>query len=49
MATPFGGKEVRERPNRDRILAADDVAHVVVSSRTLSERAMVSELDKMPS
>lgn len=48
VATPFGDKDVRDRPNRDRILAADDVAHVVVSSLTLSERAMVSELDIRP-
>ena len=48
VATPFGGKGMRERPNRDRILAADDVAQVVVSSLTLSDRAMVSELDIRP-
>lgn len=48
VATPFMGKQARERPNRDRVLAADDVAHVVVSSITLSERAMVSELDIRP-
>jgi NADP-dependent 3-hydroxy acid dehydrogenase YdfG len=41
-------KQSRERPNRDRVLVADDVAHVVVSSLTLSDRAMVSELDIRP-
>ena len=48
VATPFMDKQSRERPNRDRVLAADDVAHVVVSSLTLSDRAMVSELDIRP-
>jgi 3-oxoacyl-[acyl-carrier protein] reductase len=48
VATPFMDKQSRERPNRDRVLVADDVAHVVVSSLTLSERAMVSELDIRP-
>jgi 3-oxoacyl-[acyl-carrier protein] reductase len=48
VATPFMDKQSRERPNRDRTLAAADVAHVVVSSLTLSDRAMVSELDIRP-
>jgi 3-oxoacyl-[acyl-carrier protein] reductase len=48
VATPFRGKQASERPDRDRVLAADDVAHVVVSSLTLSGRAMVSELDIRP-
>ena len=48
VATPFMDKQSRERPNRDRVLAAADVAHVVVSSLTLSDRAMVSELDIRP-
>lgn len=48
VATPFMDKQSRERPNRDRVLAADDVAHVVVSSLALSDRAMVSELDIRP-
>lgn len=48
VATPFMDKQAREHPNRDRVLVADDVAHVVVSSITLSERAMVSELDIRP-
>jgi NADP-dependent 3-hydroxy acid dehydrogenase YdfG len=48
VATPFMDKQSRERPNRDRVLVADDGAHVVVSSLTLSDRAMVSELDIRP-
>ena len=48
VATPFMDKQARERPNRDRVLTADDVAHVVVSSLTVSDRAMVSELDIRP-
>jgi 3-oxoacyl-[acyl-carrier protein] reductase len=48
VATPFRDKQARERPNRDRVLAADDVAHVVVSSLAVSDRAMVSELDIRP-
>ena len=48
VATPFMDKQSRDRPNRDRVLAADDVAHVVVSSLSLSDRAMVSELDIRP-
>jgi 3-oxoacyl-[acyl-carrier protein] reductase len=48
VATPFMDKQSRERPNRDRVLAPEDVAHVVVSSLTLSDRAMVSELDIRP-
>ena len=48
VATPFMDKQARERPNRDRVLAADDVAHAVVAALTISERAMVSELDIRP-
>jgi 3-oxoacyl-[acyl-carrier protein] reductase len=48
VATPFMDKQAREHPNRDRVLTADDVAHVVVSSLTVSDRAMVSELDIRP-
>jgi 3-oxoacyl-[acyl-carrier protein] reductase len=48
VAMPFMDKQSRERPNRDRVLAAADVAHVVVSSLTVSDRAMVSELDIRP-
>jgi len=48
VATPFRDKGSREHSNRDRVLVADDVAHVVVSSLTLSDRAMVSELDIRP-
>jgi 3-oxoacyl-[acyl-carrier protein] reductase len=48
VATPFMDKQLRERPNRDRVLAPDDVAHVVLASLTVAERAMVSELDIRP-
>lgn len=48
VETPFMDKNPRERPNRDRALAADDVAHAVVAALTVSERAMVSELDIRP-
>lgn len=48
VATPFMDKQPREHPNRDRALAADDVAHAVVAALTVSERAMVSEIDIRP-
>ena len=48
VATPFMDKHPRERPNRDRVLAPDDVAHAVVAALTIPERAMVSELDIRP-
>ncbi len=48
VATPFMDKQDRMRPNRDRVLTADDVAQTVVSTLTLPERAMVSELDIRP-
>jgi 3-oxoacyl-[acyl-carrier protein] reductase len=48
VATPFMDKQGRERPNRERVLAAEDVAHAVVSALTLSDRGMVSELDIRP-
>ena len=48
VSTPFMDKAPRERPNRDRVLAAEDVAHAVVSALTLSDRGMVSELDIRP-
>ena len=48
VSTPFMDKAPRERPNRDRALAADDVAHAVVATLTLAERGMVSELDIRP-
>jgi 3-oxoacyl-[acyl-carrier protein] reductase len=36
-------------PNRDKILAADDVAETVLSALLASRRAMVSEIDIRPS
>ena len=48
VATPFMDKQDRMRPNRDRILTADDVAQAVVGALTLADRAMLSELDIRP-
>jgi NADP-dependent 3-hydroxy acid dehydrogenase YdfG len=48
VATPFMDKQDRLRPNRERVLTADDVAQAVVSTLTLPDRAMVSELDIRP-
>jgi len=48
VATPFMDKQDRMRPNRDRILTADDVAQAVVGALTLADRAMVSEIDIRP-
>lgn len=36
------------RANRDRVLTADDVAHAVLSALSVSDRAMISELDIRP-
>jgi len=41
-------KRQRERPARDRALAAEDVAHAVLSALTVSDRAMISEVDIRP-
>ena len=48
VATPFMDKQDRMRPDRDRILTAEDVAQAVLATLTLSDRAMVSELDIRP-
>ena len=48
VATPFMDKQDRMRPDRDRILTADDVAQVVVGALTLADRAMVREIDIRP-
>src|SRR2546425_8932363 len=48
VATPFMDKRERPRPARDRALTADDVAHAVVSTLTVSDRAMISEVDIRP-
>jgi len=36
------------RPAPDRALTAEDVAHAVVATLTVSDRAMISELDIRP-
>jgi 3-oxoacyl-[acyl-carrier protein] reductase len=46
--TAFAGRDARPRPNRDRVLAPDDVAHAVLAALTASDRAMLSELDIRP-
>ena len=48
VATPFMDKQDRMRPDRDRILRAEDVAQAVVGALTMADRAMVSELDIRP-
>jgi 3-oxoacyl-[acyl-carrier protein] reductase len=48
VATPFMDKQDRMRPDRDRVLTADDVAQAVLATLTLPDRAMVSELDIRP-
>ncbi|HUL48754.1 MAG TPA: SDR family NAD(P)-dependent oxidoreductase [Gemmatimonadales bacterium] len=48
VATPFMDKNARSRANRDRVLRAEDVAQTVLSTLTLSDRAMISELDIRP-
>lgn len=48
VSTPFMDKQSRMRPNRDRVLQADDVAQAVLGALTLPDRAMLSELDLRP-
>jgi len=48
VATPFMEKRGRVRPAPDRALTAEDVAHAVVATLTVSDRAMISELDIRP-
>jgi NAD(P)-dependent dehydrogenase (short-subunit alcohol dehydrogenase family) len=36
------------RPNRTRVLTADDVAHAILSTVTIPDRAMISEVDLRP-
>jgi 3-oxoacyl-[acyl-carrier protein] reductase len=48
VATPFMDKQDRMRPDRERVLTADDVAQAVLATLTLPDRAMVSELDIRP-
>lgn len=46
--TPFMDKQSRMRPNRDRVLRAEDVAQAVVAALSLPDHAMMSELDIRP-
>jgi len=48
VATPFMEKQSRMRPNRDRVLTAEDVAQAVVGGLSLPDRAMLSEMDLRP-
>ncbi len=48
VATPFMEKRGRVRPAPDRALTAEDVAHAVVAALTVSDRAMMSEVDIRP-
>ncbi len=48
VATPFMEKRERVRPAPDRALSAEDVAHAVLATLTVSDRAMMSELDIRP-
>jgi len=49
VATPFMDKLHRPgRTPRDRMLHAEDVADTVLATLTLSDRAMISELDIRP-
>lgn len=49
VATPLLEHQTRFTPDRERILAPEDVAHAVLATLTLPGRAMVSELDIRPS
>jgi 3-oxoacyl-[acyl-carrier protein] reductase len=48
VATPFMDKQDRFRPNRERVLTPEDVAHAVLATVSVADRAMVSELDIRP-
>jgi 3-oxoacyl-[acyl-carrier protein] reductase len=48
VATPFMDKNAHGRANRDRVLRPEDVASTVLSTLTLPDRAMISELDLRP-
>jgi 3-oxoacyl-[acyl-carrier protein] reductase len=43
--TSFGD---RQRANRERVLRPEDVAHAILATLTVADRAMVSELDIRP-
>ncbi len=46
--TPFFDRQTPMKPNREKILAPEDVAQVVLDALAVPERAMVSELDIRP-
>jgi 3-oxoacyl-[acyl-carrier protein] reductase len=46
--TAFGGRAERPRANRDRVLRPEDVAHAVLATLTVADRAMISEVDIRP-
>jgi 3-oxoacyl-[acyl-carrier protein] reductase len=46
--TPFRDKRGRPPAQRDRALTADDVAHAVLATITVAERAIISEVDIRP-
>jgi 3-oxoacyl-[acyl-carrier protein] reductase len=48
VATRFRDKQDRARPHSERVLTADDVAHAVLATLTVSDRAMISEVDIRP-
>jgi len=48
VSTPFMDKRERVRPAPNRALGAEDVAHAVVATLTVADRAMISELDIRP-
>src|SRR5437773_1731045 len=48
VSTPFMDKRERVRPAPNRALGAEDVAHAVVATLTVSDRAMISEVDIRP-
>jgi 3-oxoacyl-[acyl-carrier protein] reductase len=48
VATRFRDKQDRARPHGERLLTADDVAHAVLATLTVSDRAMISEVDIRP-
>jgi short-subunit dehydrogenase len=46
--TAFAVKRERPHTNRERALTADDVAHAVLAAVSVSDRAMISEVDIRP-
>ena len=48
VATRFRDKQDRPQPHGERVLTADDVAHAVLATLTVADRAMISEVDIRP-